>query len=221
MARNSSAQFIRSRLAVVALPLIMAAFASLAACDKNNDQPDRRYCDQSGCFACNGDRCYPVPGDPAKPDPGTISTCDNDAACGADKVCNLGLCTPSCKDNSSCANTEACISGRCRPSGSAQCGIVGAGCTTDSQCTSSQRCVSNRCATSCPDSKCPTGQVCQAGSCIEDPSPKTSECVFDTDCASGKGGFRCINAYCLATCADSSSCTGGSTCLKGVCRGSH
>src|SRR3569832_236522 len=70
MARNSFAQFIRSRLAVVALPLIMAALASLAACDKNNDQPDRRYCDQSGCFACNGDRCYPVPGDPAKPDPG-------------------------------------------------------------------------------------------------------------------------------------------------------
>jgi hypothetical protein len=41
----------------------------------------------------------------------------------------------------------------------------------------------------------------------------------DADCGGGKGGFRCINAYCLATCTAATDCTAGASCFKGVCRG--
>lgn len=225
MARKFAAQLLRSRLAIAALPLFCAAFVSLSGCDKPTDKPTRRYCDQSGCYECSDsstNSCYPVAGEPVKPDPGPISTCDNDAACGAAKVCNLGKCEPSCTDDKACAAGQACISGRCRPSDSATCGTSGARCTTDTQCGSSQKCVGRVCATNCADSsKCASGQVCSSGSCIEDPSPAMPQCTFDTDCNSAKGGFRCINAYCLAVCADSSSCQNGASCLKGVCRGTR
>jgi hypothetical protein len=223
MARKSCVEFLRSCFAVAALPLLCAALASLSACDKGNDQTIvRRYCDQSGCYACTNDNsCYPVPGDPAKPDPAAVTTCDNDAACGAGRLCNLGRCETACSDNSACASGMACISGRCRPSDSAACGVTNARCTADSQCGSTQRCVNRVCATSCPDGKCALGQICQAGACIEDPKPTTAQCTFDTDCGGGKGGFRCINAYCLATCTDNNACAAGATCLKGVCRGSR
>jgi hypothetical protein len=197
---------------------------SLSGCDKPTDQPTRRYCDQSGCYECSSSdtsRCYPVAGDPVKPDPGTVTTCDNDAACGASKVCNLGRCEASCTDDKSCASGLACVAGRCRPGDSATCGTAGARCTADTQCGANQKCVGRVCATSCPDNKCARGQVCSAGSCIEDPSPASPQCQFDVDCNAGKGGFRCVNAYCLAACAESSSCQDGATCLKGLCRGSR
>lgn len=222
MARKSCAQFLRSRLAIVALPFLCAALASLSACDKSSDQPERRYCDQSGCYACQGSNCYPVPGEPTKPNPGNVTTCDSDAACGAGKLCNLGRCEPACSSDSSCASGLACISGRCRPSDSAQCGVAGARCTTDSQCGANQRCAGRVCATTCSDGKCPAGQVCSAGACVEDPSPASAQCVFDTDCGGGKGGFRCINSYCKPTCTSDSACAGtGLSCVRGVCRSDH
>ncbi len=224
MIRKSCAKFLRSRLVMLVLPVLWVALAGLPACDKNSDQPERRYCDSTGCYACNGDKCYPVAGEPSKPDPGKNAPCDNDAACGAGKLCNLGTCTPVCTDNSSCASGQACIAGRCRPGDSAQCGVAGARCTTDAQCSADQSCVNHACATRCPASgPCALGQICQAGSCVEDPQPKTAQCVFDTDCGvNAKGsGFRCVNSYCLPTCTDSNTCTGGASCVKGLCRGSR
>jgi hypothetical protein len=224
MARMSCVQFLRSRLAIAALPLFCAAFVSLSGCDKPTDQPTRRYCDQSGCYECSSSdtsRCYPVAGEPVKPEPGPVASCDNDAACGAAKVCNLGKCEAACTDDKSCASGLACISGRCRPSDSASCGTAGARCTGDVQCGTNARCVDRVCAANCNAGKCPTGQICDSGSCVEDKSPTTPQCVFDNDCNAGKGGFRCVNAYCLAVCADSSTCQNGTSCLKGICRGTR
>jgi Cys-rich repeat protein len=206
----------------LATPLLLAVLGLFSACDKDGDQKNtRRYCDTTGCFECVSDRCYPVPGEPAKPDQptgGTVTTCDNDAACGDAKVCNLGRCEPACRDNSACASGSACISGRCRPAGAEQCGVGGALCSSDAQCGTGRVCVAKACATACPDSKCPVGQVCSAGACVEDPSPASPQCTFDLDCG---GGFRCINAYCLPTCTDSKQCSGGASCVKGTCRGSR
>jgi hypothetical protein len=193
----------------------------LAGCDKN--QPDsRRYCDESGCYACQGSSCYPVPGDPSKPNPGpTNGGCDTDAACGAGSLCNLGHCVPACGDNASCPSGETCITGRCRPMGAPQCGTAGALCTADTQCGTSRTCVSGSCASGCTNSPCALGQVCTAGACIEDPAPASPKCQYDIDCGAGKGGFRCVNAYCLPTCGDSTQCQGGAACVKGLCRGNR
>lgn len=229
MLRTSYAPNLRSRFSRIAkpmLPLLFAALGVLAGCDNGNGQAERRYCDSSGCYGCVGDKCYPVPGDPAKPDPGptkpgTPGTCDTDAACGAGNLCNLGRCEKACTTDASCAGGESCISGRCRPMGAPQCGIAGALCTADAQCGANRKCVNRACASDCTANACALGQVCSNGSCIEDPAPMSTECLFDVDCGGGKGGFRCVNAYCLPTCKTSVECTGGAACVSGICRGNR
>ena len=222
MARTQTT--LRSRLSQLGkfvAPMLLLLASGVSGCDKHHEEAERRYCDQSGCFACVGDRCYPVAGDPAKPTPDPVATtCDTDSACGLNNVCNLGRCEAACKDNSACRTGNICISGRCRPSDAAQCGVGNALCSTDSDCGASARCVGRACASDCAASKCALGQVCQAGSCIEDPSPAKSACTFDADCGTA-GSFRCINAYCLPTCSDNSKCTDGAVCQKGVCRGNR
>ena len=219
MARKSYSFVVRARMALLAVPALCAVLGGLSGCDKSTEEAERRYCDQSGCFACRGDRCYPVAGDPVKPTPPDVSSCDNDAACGADKLCNLGKCEAACKDNSACKSGYSCLSGRCRPSDAASCGIARALCSDDTPCGTNQKCVNRTCALSCASGKCPTGQVCDSGACVDDPAPKSPECSFDADCGGGKGGFRCINAYCLATCSATTDCASGGTCFTGVCRG--
>lgn len=223
MARKRCAQFLRSCIAVVALPLLCLALASFSACERqNNRRSQGGYCGESGCYACGSEgRCYPAPTEPTQPAPALGTRCDNDAACGAGHVCNLGRCEAACKDNSSCSAGLSCISGRCRPGDSAACGVTNARCISDNQCGANQHCVNRVCASNCVANQCPLGQVCQSGSCIEDPAPASAQCVFDTDCGGGKGGFRCINAYCLPVCNDNSTCLNGASCLKGLCRGSR
>lgn len=211
------------RISALVLPLLLAVLGVTAGCDKDNNQTERRYCDSGGCYACIGDKCYPVPGDPAKPDPvpGNNTTCDSDAKCATGSLCNLGKCQPACGSDSSCAMGETCISGRCRPAGSQQCGIAGAICSTDAQCGTDRRCVNSACASNCTTDSCALGQVCSAGSCVEDPAPKAAQCTFDADCGTGKGGYRCVNAYCLPTCSTSTQCKTGASCVSGICRGNR
>jgi len=190
---------------------------SLTAC--NNDQQQRQYCDQTGCYACMGNQCYPIPGNPSMPAPNQANACNNDSDCPSGQVCNLGTCQAGCKMDSDCQSGDTCISGRCRPGGSASCGTAGAFCVADKDCGSARSCVAGACAAACADtSTCALGQVCNKTACVDDPSPKTAQCLFDIDCAAGAGGFRCVNAYCLKNCAAPTDCSGGASCIKGTCR---
>ena len=67
-------------------------------------------------------------------------------------------------------------------------------------------------------SVCALGQVCKDGACIDDPAPQMAQCTFDFDCNAGKGGSRCVNAYCLPTCTEASQWWGGETWARGTCR---
>ena len=214
MSGTNNSQVRMSRVALLGVVLIACG---IAACNK--DQNQRDYCDATGCYHCANGSCYPVPGQPTVTGPGTATACDNDSACGAGQVCNLGTCQAACSGDSDCKSGDVCISGRCRPSTSTQCGVSGALCTGDAQCGSGRTCVGNACAASCQAdaTKCVPGQVCQNGACVEDPHPAMAQCVFDYDCSKGQG-FRCINAYCLPQCSDNTACTGGAACIKGVCR---
>lgn len=218
-ARGSWASLLMG-IRVATLALGLGAVVGLGACHKD-DSNTRMYCDNTGCFQCQGDRCYPAPGDPAKPDPSVATACGDDSACGSGRVCNLGRCEASCTSDASCQSGSSCVSGRCRPTGSPTCGVAGAFCTADSQCGAAARCVSGGCAKTCTDgaSGCGLGQACVNGACLDDPAPKMAQCQFDFDCHAGKGGFRCVNAACLPTCTDSKACAGtGLSCVKGVCR---
>jgi len=223
MFRTAISRNRKNRWTVAFLPLVAVWFSAMAGCDKDPGQAERRYCDQSGCYACIGENCYPVPGDATKPptDPNTpVGSCDNDATCGTGKVCDIGKCVEACADNSACKVGNNCVSGRCRPSDAQTCGLVGSLCTTDSQCALGSHCVNRACAASCvTGATCAIGQVCTSGSCIEDPAPATKQCAFDADC--GASGFRCINAYCLTRCTDSKQCQSNAVCQKGVCRGNR
>lgn len=224
MLRTAISRAGNSRLSSIVMPLVLGLLSALPGCDKDPAQAERRYCDQSGCYACVGENCYPVPGDATKPPDApttSVSACDSDAACGAGRVCDIGKCVAACTDNSACKVGNNCVAGRCRPTDAAACGLVGSLCTTDSACASGSTCVNRACATSCAvsGSKCALGQVCVSGACVEDPSPTSPQCVFDADC--GASGFRCINAYCLSNCTDNKQCQGGAVCQKGVCRGNR
>lgn len=201
-----------------AVSALVGMLLAIGACHDDKNQTERRYCDNSGCYTCVGDKCYPVPGNPAKMPPGGVSACADDSACGSGQVCNLGRCETACQQDSNCLTGDACIAGRCRPAGAVMCGVAGAFCTADAQCGTNRRCAGGGCAALCPDGKCAAGQVCQGGACIEDPAPKMAQCLFDIDCGGDQGAFRCINAYCLKSCKDSTECDSGTACLKGTCR---
>lgn len=198
---------------------------SLSACQK--EQPDRQYCDNTGCYQCQGDRCYPVPGDPAKPDPTMATTCSDDATCGSGRLCNLGRCEASCTADSNCQSGYACVAGRCRPSGASECGVAGAFCTDSKQCGAGAQCKNRACLKECQNGACGLGQACQDGLCVSDPTPNlmTAQCLYDYDCAvknggdAARGGFRCVNSYCMPRCGSDAACAGtGLSCVKGVCR---
>lgn len=204
------------RLSAVLGMLLLAA--GLGACNNDKQQTTRRYCDTTGCYSCVGDQCYPVAGDPSSPDVGPVAKCDDDAACGTGRVCNLGKCEASCKDDAACASGASCVAGRCRPGGAAQCGVTGAFCTDDAQCGTNRRCVNRTCGNTCAaDANCAKGQTCQSGVCQEDPAPALAQCQFDLDCGA-QGGYRCVNAYCLPKCSAATQCSGGAACVKGLCR---
>ena len=95
MLRTAISRAGTSRLSSMVMPLVVALLSALPGCDKEPGQAERRYCDQSGCYACVAENCYPVPGDATKPvdtPPGTVSSCDNDAVCGTGSVCDIGKC---------------------------------------------------------------------------------------------------------------------------------
>lgn len=217
--RSALAARMGQGLRLGALVAGLGALLGLSACQKD-DTVTRKYCDNTGCFECQGDRCYPAPGDPAKPDPNGVTSCGDDSACGAGRVCNLGRCEASCQTDANCQAGASCVTGRCRPTGSPTCGVAGSFCKADAQCGASARCVNGGCAKSCAQGdSCGLGQACVNSACIDDPSPMVAQCQFDYDCSAGKGGFRCVNAACLPTCADAKACVGtGLSCVKGVCR---
>jgi hypothetical protein len=192
---------------------------SLGACNNGQQQQTRSYCDSTGCYNCIGDQCYPTSGNPTTTNPAPGTACTSDAACGSGNVCNLGLCQAGCGADTDCTSGDTCISGRCRPAGSATCGTAGAFCAAATNCGSERSCVAGSCASACAaDADCVLGQVCSNSACVNDPSPKVAQCLFDIDCANGAGGFRCINAYCMKNCTATSDCKSGATCLQGTCR---
>jgi hypothetical protein len=101
--------------------------------------------------------------------------------CGGDRVCEGGVCVPSCKC-AGCASGKAC---------SAQGACVEAGCT-DKTCGASEVCSGGACVDKCAGAVCPRGQMCTAGACVDVPKPDGGPVVvmpnYDAGLPNGTAG---------------------------------
>jgi MYXO-CTERM domain-containing protein len=80
--------------------------------------------------------------------------------CVGDRVCEGGVCVPSCK----CAG---CAAGKtCDAKGS----CVEPGCSSKT-CGANEVCAGGSCVDKCAGAVCPRGQMCTAGACVDIPKP--------------------------------------------------
>lgn len=172
------------------------------------------YCDDTGCYSCDGYGCSmvsPPPVTPVKDGGGPVSETGSPAK-------DTGALA--CSKPSDCGIGKTCSEEQCVACGSGSAGACP--CTTDGECAAGQECYEKACVTCggtggpCPCAKssdCSNGDACIAGSC----EPSTSICMFSNQCASGD---VCDDGQCLGTCSSSApvvACPAGSTCTKGAC----
>ena len=138
--------------------------------------------------------------------------CTQDLQCGGQSlICRNGLCTTAdCAQLSDCPSGQYCTSatfGRCE---------------AYTVCTATSQCLRNyECKRPSPPPQCPPGFDCNQKICRE-----LQRCLADGDCVSGVPGTMgseitgyCEEGHCQPspTCVVSAQCTGGKTCIGGVC----
>ena len=213
---SSPRSFARTRDASAMRRLRMAAVGALGAlgalvwvgCGPN---PDRYYCDDTGCFSCDAYGCSNVT-------PPSKQACTGNASCPAGSVCTSLGCTLVCVDDNACPKGEVCKAGVCAPPTSST--PEKKECSTKADCGADKACVAGACQTCggtsgpCPcagPSDCGDGQQCVAGACT---SPQNA-CKFSSECGDGK---LCADGQCLPACGPAGQCAAGNTCDKGVCK---
>lgn len=175
-----------------------------------SDPQDRYYCDDTGCYSCDGYGCSSV-------QPPSATACTGASQCATGEVCTSAGCVKSCQQTSDCPRGTTCNGGACTAPGSDAGTPIQ--CTTKTDCTGQAVCIANQCQACggtngpCPcsaNSDCSNGDVCSGGSC----TAPSNTCQFSSDCGTGK---LCADGQCVAGCTDSSTCGPNATCTKGVC----
>lgn len=182
----------------LSFPLLLAlATFTLAGCQlyfgEDSDSDDSwTYCGQDGYYECQDEDCYwRGPECPAGMEPGTPPgfECDSNADCAAGCYCENGICEEAgfCTKDEDCGNGFICNEERssCEPT--------------------------EPVAVCMDDSGCPSGQVCDNGSCTA-----TCECTTDAEAAAA-GDYHCDEARgtCVAGADPAGDCAGTVTCNLG------
>lgn len=175
----------------------------VVSCDEDSDCTGG-YCDLDSGVCVSTGSCRPgIEGDC---DPyGESFVCDDRGVCVPDRgPCPTGEC--GCTSDSQCSGGWLCRSGRCRDPAEI--------CSVTSECPGGTACVDSFChVVGCPGVECPATQVCNAGTCEDDPDGG-GQCVYSTECSANQ---LCVNGYCVQACTDSVSCRPFESCLSGLC----
>ena len=215
-----------------AIGLLGLASLALIGCQQEN-----RYCDDTGCFYCDGLGCRTVT-------PPARAACGCDYQCAAGSDCTSLGCTTQCTPGE--AGTELCHSlgwPNCSAAGyctaiaettvsdvsclcttTADCeddlicrdGMCRPGCQTNAMCAADQICVDGTCeATTRPECDatrpCAAGRSCVDGECRAD----EDTCQFNSECGPGR---VCVNERCSSACGVDNPCPTGAMCDGGFCR---
>lgn len=171
----------------------------------------RYFCDQTGCYECDGYGCTQVK-------PPTKQNCTGDAQCPSGQICTSNGCTAQCKIDGDCPKGTICKNGLCAaptedPGTQKQC-------TTTADCKGGY-CKNNQCI-ACGDGKsgpcpctpqgkeCAQNEVCSAGFCTSNPI-----CKYSSECGDGK---VCADGQCLTDCGSGQACANGFVCQQGLCK---
>lgn len=183
-----------------ALPLALLFVLGLAGCHE-----ETKFCDENGCYTCDGMSCRPIT--PA-------GACTRNADCGGDEyVCRDGACVPddrscgdlgcSCVVTGACDEGYVCTGGECRPEDEV--------CRFDHACGAGKVCVDGRCYNACEGGlECVEGLVCEDGACV----PSVATCAEDADCEDGV----CLDGSCQVGCTGDGECAADEFCDHGHCR---
>jgi hypothetical protein len=198
------------------------------ACTSDADCVDGEVCDGTTDL-CAPAGVSPKPIDPTQlnpnPDPIEVpESCTTDEECQkADPalVCDNGTCIDACTSDDDCAEGYVCAPcGKCTPEDTPTCGDARTYCDVNdaSSCGAERACLTGHCHLTCdPGSSCPIGQICQAGVCVDDPSPQSPQCLYNADCTAAGQDAVCVNGYCHPTCTEDAGCGFAELCNVGVC----
>ena len=169
---------------------------------------ERYYCDDMGCYFCDGNGCVDV----ASPIP---ASCTGNRSCTSGTVCTSAGCLSTCTASASCPQGTVCKAERClAPKAPVP---VSKDCSSFRDCSKNTTCRAETCVpcggTSgpCPcdtGADCGVDTVCAAGLCTS----SRDACKYASECAVGS---TCADGQCVVSCT--SACPSGFSCVDGVC----
>ena len=201
-------------LRLCAGPVSLVSLVALSVAAGCSSSESRYYCDDTGCYSCDGYGCTNV----AAPTP---ATCSGQASCASGQVCTDVGCVKSCVSSDECDRGTVCKAGVCAAPTSTP--GTKKECTTKTDCGNGgvgKICVQNTCQSCggasgpCPcggNADCASDQVCSAGACVA----KAAVCRYASECDAGQS---CVDGKCVKPCADDTACGANASCQKGFCQ---
>lgn len=189
-------------------------FLSLALIVLSGCVCENYYCDDDGCYVCDGIGCQEV-------EPPERPPCRGDFECGAGELCTDLGCVAECMVDADCAEGYICRAGMCVEPTEPDPTPTPGDCEVDGDCADGLVCEEGMCAEPPPcstDAECSGDFLCEDGTCVAPPM-----CTVDTDCGDGS---ICVDGSCRVddacggtscSCGSDMDCADGSSCVAGAC----
>ena len=200
-----------SRFAPTLLFGMLASVSVLSA----GCEPETYYCDETGCFFCDGLGCREV-APPERP------SCRGDFECAEGTHCTDLGCVDGCENDDDCAEGTECRDGQCLNPTETPTPNPGT-CTRNDDCDEGLICRDGMCTfddPTCGDTGCDCSEtgVCSEGlTCVDGECRVTDDlCRFNAECGAGR---VCVNGSCtIGSCSSAEvDCPTGQMCEGDIC----